>query len=125
MAWLDVDETTQARLLARRVQDPVGVLDDLREIARARGYGVVGFKLMYSHGLAHPALLDALTDDTELKVIHVRRRNALRRVVSERQARAASRWAVGRLDEAPIMPKVEITFDDMVLSLMAHAEPRG
>ena len=117
VAWLDVDDATHAGLLARRTQDPVGFLDELRGLAYARGFGVVGFKLMHTHGLAHPAVLDALTADRDLKIIHVSRRNLVRRLVSERQARAAQKWAVGGGEAAPSMPKVEIDFSDLMVSL--------
>jgi LPS sulfotransferase NodH len=123
LAWLDIDEEARARLLARRKADPVGFLDEAREIAHARGYAAAGFKLMYNHGLAHPAVLDALAADPSLRVIHVTRRDQLRRLVSERQARAANRWAVGRGDETPTLPKVEIEMSDLVASL-ARVESR-
>ena len=109
--------------MARRREAPVGFLDELRSVAHARGFGVVGFKLMYNHALSHPELLDALTADASLRIIHVTRRNLLQRLVSERQARATKRWAVGRGDETPTMPKVEIDMADLVASL-ARTESR-
>jgi LPS sulfotransferase NodH len=117
VAWLNVDEETHAGFLARRADDPVGFLDELHSLAHARGFSVVGFKLMHTHGLANPAVLDALTADRDLKVIHVSRRNLVRRLVSERQARAAQRWAVGGAEPAPTMPSVEIELSDLVVSL--------
>jgi LPS sulfotransferase NodH len=123
LPWLDVDEATRERLVALRTEEPVGFLEELRSVAHARGFGVVGFKLMYNHALSHPELLDALTADASLRIIHVTRRNLVQRLVSERQARATKRWAVGRGDETPTMPKVEIDMADLVASL-ARTESR-
>ena len=110
IAWTELGDRREA-LLALRKEDPVGFLDELRARSPAP---TTGFKLLYSHGLRLPALLDSLVADKDLRVIHVRRRNLLRRLVSERQARAASRWAASPGVEAPALPKVEITLPELL-----------
>ena len=109
IAWKDLGDRREA-LLQRRRDDPVGFLDALRA---GTAEPVTGFKLLYGHGLKLPALLEALAADKELHVLHVRRRNLLRRLVSERQARAASRWAAGSGTEAAPLPRVEIAPADL------------
>lgn len=51
-----------------------------------------GFKIEYSHFQAFPGLLDELVNDPELRVIHVRRRNLLRVMISERIAVQSGVW---------------------------------
>src|SRR5262249_32263048 len=83
----------------------------------SNGCRVVGFKLMYSHGLSQRPLLDRLSEDRTVKIIHLTRRNLLRRLVSERQARATQQWAVPRGARLDPRPSVAITIDDIITSI--------
>lgn len=52
----------------------------------------VGFKLLYFDYVDFPGLLEALTEDRELHVIHIQRRNLLRVLVSRKRAEATGVW---------------------------------
>ncbi len=56
----------------------------------------VGFKMPSEHFLAVPALLDWLADDPEIRVIHLKRRNLLRMLVSLRIALRTGGWSEDR-----------------------------
>jgi hypothetical protein len=56
----------------------------------------VGFKLLYSHVWGFAGLLDRLIEDTEIRVVHLQRRNLLRMLVSTRLAQASGVWRVDR-----------------------------
>lgn len=83
----------------------------------SRGYRAVGFKLMYSHALSQESLLDRLSADRTIRIVHLTRRNLLRRLVSERQAYATNQWGVGRGTELEPRPQIEIAMDDIVNSI--------
>jgi hypothetical protein len=105
-------------LLEKRRTDPLGLLDELYARGFASGGAAVGFKLMYWHGLIHRPVLDALAADASLKVIHVTRRNLLRRAVSEAQAKAMRRWSVSREVDLPDMPAVELDAAQLLESVV-------
>jgi LPS sulfotransferase NodH len=115
--WRDIAEPEHARLNALRLADPVAFWNDLCITSLARGYRAVGFKLMYSHGLNEQRLLEHLIADRSLRVIHLTRRNLLRRAVSERQARATNQWAAGNGAKLEPRPPISITIDDCVESM--------
>ena len=117
LPWIDIPEPERARLVALRVENPLAFLAELQAAAEARGHAVIGLKLLYTHGLGQPAVLEALAADKTVKVIHVTRRNLLRRLVSERQARALGMWSVGRGAGAIEMPKVAIDLAEVAKSL--------
>jgi hypothetical protein len=62
----------------------------------AEGTRAVGFKMPYVHFRFFPGLLEWLVADGDLRVLHLRRRNLLRMLVSLRIARKTGRWAVDR-----------------------------
>jgi hypothetical protein len=79
-----------ARDMALRSQDPIRFLEE-RVFGRHPdrvGVGAVGFKLHYGQSWGFPGLLERLTGDTAIRVIHLRRRNLLRMLVSLKLARA-------------------------------------
>ena len=108
LAWPDLPDADLPALLQKRRDDALALMEDLHARGFARGAQAVGFKLMYWHGLQHRAVLDALAADETVKVIHVTRRNLLRRAVSEAQAKVTKRWSVSREAEAPQMPAVSL-----------------
>lgn len=74
---------------------------------------------MYSHGLAKRELLEFLTADKTIQVIHLTRRNLLRRLVSKRQAKTSGLWSDTVTAPVRPRPKVELTMSDIVASLDA------
>lgn len=77
---------------AIRKRDPVGFLQarvfrDWPEEVRA-----VGFKFHYTHHWGFEGLLDHLSGDRDLHVVHLQRRNALRSLVSLKMAERTGAW---------------------------------
>jgi hypothetical protein len=58
----------------------------------------VGFKMPHVHFRFFPGLLEWLVGDRELRVLHLKRRNLLRMLVSLRIARATRGWVEDRTD---------------------------
>ena len=56
----------------------------------------VGFKLLYGHVWGFPGLLGALTEDTEIRVLHLKRRNLLRTMLSLKIAETTGVWLEDR-----------------------------
>ncbi len=76
---------------------------DFEEFLRERVYcahpeatQAVGFKLLYGHIWGFPGLLEALTEDTEIRVLHLRRRNLLRTLLSLKIAETTGVWLEDR-----------------------------
>jgi hypothetical protein len=63
----------------------------------------IGFKMHYFHFIGFPGLRERLVEDTELRVLHVRRRNLLRALVSTRMAQRTGVWAQYRKAPPPNM----------------------
>jgi hypothetical protein len=84
---------------------------DLRRFLRERIFcerdpstQTVGFKLLYAHIWGFTGLLPALVDDTDLRVVHLKRRNLLRMLVSTRLAQASGVWRLdGGQPPAPLL----------------------
>ena len=54
--------------------------------------GAVGFKLLYRHPWGYPGLLEHLVEDRQMRVLHLRRRNIIQRLVSQKLAHATDVW---------------------------------
>lgn len=115
--WRDVADVDRVKLLGLRNSDPVAFWKFLCGQSANRGVQAVGFKLLYSQGLAQRALLDCFARDKAMPIIHLTRRNLLRRLVSERQAQALGLWAERATAPAKPRPKVAIAMNDIVESL--------
>jgi LPS sulfotransferase NodH len=115
--WHDIEEPEHARLIALRRVDSVKFWDELCVISLSRGIRVVGFKLMYHHALKEASLLEHLLTDRSIRIIHLTRRNLLRRLVSEKQARTTDQWAVKFGANVDPAPRVEVTMHDLVGSI--------
>ena len=87
------DEQSEADA-ALRQQDPQAFLRERIFCRHARGVDAIGFKWHYRHIWGLP-ILDTLTSDQELRVIHLRRRNELRMLVSPRIAERSGSWLEG------------------------------
>jgi len=124
MPWKYIADADLPRLVALRKTDPIALWRELCASSKKSGIRTAGFKLLYKHGLANEAILAELVADKDVSVIHVVRRNQLRRHVSERQARAAQKWAFGAAEPVPAMAVVEISVNDMVRSFQESANLR-
>jgi LPS sulfotransferase NodH len=58
----------------------------------AASIAAVGFKFHYNHFWFHQDLLPALTEDKDLRVVHLRRLNMLRTLVSAKIAEQTGQW---------------------------------
>lgn len=115
--WRDIPDRDREQFLALRKSDPIAFWKTLCALSAGRGYQAIGFKLLYSQGLARRELRECLAADKSIPVIHLTRRNLLRRFVSERQAQACGRWAELATSPIAARPKVPITMHDLVSSL--------
>lgn len=115
--WRDIADADPAELLALRKSDPIAFWKAFCRLSAKRDVQAVGFKLLYSHGLTQRRLLEYFAADKTMPVIHLTRRNLLRRLVSERQARASGRWAEPATAPAGARAKVTISMNDIIASL--------
>ena len=87
------DEQSEADASLRQ-QNPQAFLRERIFSRHAQSVDAVGFKWHYRHIWGLP-ILDTLTSDQELRVIHLRRRNELRTLVSLRIAERSGSWLEG------------------------------
>lgn len=95
-------------LVEERGADPAGFA--MRRVFAAGGESAVGFKILY-HQLAEcwPGLLDALAADDDIRVIHLVRRNGVKRFLSEYFVGTVSRKNFFLTnEEVPPPPRMEI-----------------
>lgn len=78
--------------LGRRSKDPVGLLRERVWGEAPPGVRALGFKLHYGHTFGYAGVQEALTGDTELRVLHLRRTNLLRLFLSLKRAEATGVW---------------------------------
>lgn len=71
-----------AQDLALRSEDPIRFLEERIFSHHPEEIGAVGFKLHYGQSLGFPSLLERLVEDKEVRVLHLRRQNLLRMLVS-------------------------------------------
>jgi LPS sulfotransferase NodH len=120
--WPDVPEPAPDELLDLRRSNPVRFWDRLAEEGGRAGFRTIGFKLLYAHGLAQPDLLDHLARDKATLIIHLKRRNLLRRLISERQASVTGTWAVSGRKTVDRRPKVAISMEEILSSFRLTEE---
>ncbi len=90
--WTNKKALTDSELLALRIHDPETFLEKIFEMGAAKGCDSIGFKLLYYHGSCNGAVLDYLLNNRSIKIIHLRRRNRLRRYLSQRIAEQSGSW---------------------------------
>jgi hypothetical protein len=112
--WRNLPADVYDDLLALRKADPLGFWNALCGRSEASGFRAAGFKLLYGHGLEQPELLDALVADESLLVIHLTRRNLLRRAISEEQARVSGKWAERSSD--PPTPRAPVALTAIAIA---------
>jgi LPS sulfotransferase NodH len=118
ITWPDRKVAENRDVIALRRSDPSMFLARLFESAQNRKRHGVGFKLMYYHGDEYRDVRDALVADETVRVIHMKRRNLLRRLLSERRAAATGVWWVAQGERAPKQPTIDLDF----LTLMFNVE---
>ncbi|MCA8949712.1 MAG: hypothetical protein KDE27_09430 [Planctomycetes bacterium] len=104
--------------------DPPALLSALGAMAAAADLGAFGFKLLYAQAELNPPVLAFLRGVPELRVIHLVRRNRLRRYLSLQRARLVDRWQrrteTGAVDAPP--PPIDIDFGDCVRDFLRCRE---
>ena len=110
-------------LLALRQADPVGFISRVFEIIARRGYRAAGFKLMYQHGQKQVAATEYLVSQKDIRVIHLKRRNLLRRLLSERRAQSTDVWSETPDASGSPPPSVDLPFLNSA-SNFAHIETK-
>jgi LPS sulfotransferase NodH len=119
---LPLDERTKINLDKNlnelRQADPGRFLEELIHATHGWGFSVIGFTCHYK--LPYPAdpAGQYLINDKAIRVIHLKRRNLLRRLVSWERALAADRWHWMRGDDSPKLPAITLSMDKIVESIM-------
>ncbi len=83
--------------IALRQEEPVRFLRQRIFCQYPRQVRAVGFKFHYGHPWGSPGILDQLLGDSDLRVLHLTRQNALRALVSLKLAQRTGVW----LQEGP------------------------
>lgn len=94
ISWPRAEVREDAALLDLRRHHPAAFIDRLFSVGGAAAHRAVGFKFMYDHGTRQPEALEHLRTIEGLRVIHIRRRNLLRRLLSHERARQSGEWTV-------------------------------
>jgi hypothetical protein len=93
--------------ISLRKEDSLRFLDERVYCEHPADVQAVGFKFHYSHHWDAPAILERITNDRELRIIHLRRRNALRALVSRKLAETTGVWL--QEGQRPITPRTLAT----------------
>lgn len=121
--WALCPQEERAAMASLRRSDPPAFLWRLFEMAAGMGHRHVGFKLMYGHADRLRSMQQLFFTDRRLRVIHLKRRNRLRRYLSEQRAKATGEWATG-IDAAPKrLPKLQIDFESCIFDFL-HIEKK-
>lgn len=117
MQWMDEQET----LADLRASDIAGFYAAATEQAAQRGYTAIGSKLLYSHIDHTPDLCSYLKSAANLHILRLRRRNLLRRLVSERRAQVTGEWwrRKGTIPGTPL-PRVTLSVSDCMRDFAAQ-----
>ena len=104
------------RELARlRREDPVAFLSAIGDVARSEGYRVFGFKMLYAHGSHSSTATEYLASLPNLRLIHLKRRDRLRRFVSLKRAMTSGVWTLRQEEDRALeKPPMELDFDECV-----------
>jgi hypothetical protein len=93
---VDGYDNASAQDRALRDQDFAKFLEDRIFCEHPKEIGAVGFKMPYVHFGSVPGLLEWLVGDTDIRVLHLKRRNPLRMLVSLRIAQTTGGWSEDR-----------------------------
>jgi hypothetical protein len=89
---VDGYDNGSAEDLARRTRDPIAFLRERIFCHHPDKVKAVGFKFHYLHFWGFPGLWEALAEDTQLRVLHLKRHNLLRMLLSLRIAESTGVW---------------------------------
>ncbi|WP_206534491.1 sulfotransferase domain-containing protein, partial [Mesorhizobium sp. M7D.F.Ca.US.004.03.1.1] len=120
--WDNISVEEVPALLELRRTDPVSFWNALCERSEAEGYSATGFKLLYGHGLSQDRVLQALMSDENVMIIHLLRRNLLKRLVSEQQAQSSGKWAEGWSSPITKREPVALTEGEIINSIQQIEE---
>ena len=78
--------------MALRSDDPLRFLDERIFCQHPKEIRAVGFKFHYGHVYCFPGIVERMAADTDLRVLHLRRRNMLQALVSLKFAEKTGIW---------------------------------
>lgn len=112
MPWPAETEIGSQDLISLRRADPVSFL---KYLFQSVPEPVVGFKLMYTDGVLIPAVADYLAAEKTIRVIHLKRRNLLRRFLSQRRAEITGEWwkPIAEQNETRSAP-IRLSFEECI-----------
>ncbi|MCH7837949.1 MAG: hypothetical protein IIC26_05510 [Chloroflexi bacterium] len=84
---VDGYDNSSARDLALREEHPLRFLDERIFGRHPEEIRAVGFKYHYEQGWAYRGLRERLVEDTEIRMVHLKRRNLLRMLLSRKIAK--------------------------------------
>jgi len=102
ISWSQEGMATEAVDTELRRDDPCRFLEDRVFSGQPEGVAAVGFKLFYYHARKEgwDRVWSCLRSMRELLVVHIRRRNQLRRLVSEKLANKTNKWSISSESES-------------------------
>jgi len=124
--WFEIDAPPDERtkinldknLNELRQADPGRFLEELTDTTHGWGFPVVGFTCHYKVPEPGDPAGQYIINDNAIRIIHLKRRNLLRRLVSWERAVAADRWHWLRGDDSPKLPAITLSMDKIVESIM-------
>ena len=120
LPWILADGVDEARLLRLRARDPLALHLQLVADSERSGGAWVGMKLLYVHGLFDDRVVEALLAQRGMPVIHLVRRDAVRRFVSFCRARESDQWfsPKGKPKSAPKLSPLRIDPQEALSNLV-------
>ena len=110
------------RLKRLRSEDPVGFLSAIADLARSENYRVFGFKLLYDHGQQCAPAVEYLANLPELRIVHLKRRNQLKRIISLHRAMQTGKWMTVRGEGSRERKPMTLDFDQCLFEMRAAAK---
>lgn len=92
LTWLPEGDFDLDALMQERRESPATLQTHLLRDGGAQGAAWVGYKLLYLHGVLDNRVMRSLTSQDGIKVVHLRRRDRLRRWLSHYKAQVLDSW---------------------------------
>jgi LPS sulfotransferase NodH len=130
LEWLPHRSASTEELLRLRQADPAALLERLWADGASGGATLVGFKLLYGHGVIDDRILDALQAEPDLAVVHLLRADRLQRWLSLARSLATDDWfaaagATAATQSAPIELAPQATATEFALGELFEARYRA